>query len=161
MIERARYRGRCWIDTEKQAALLLAGSIVRDGDRMAIHGFSSNTRTEVPYYRYRLLEFGELPTAASRGMMASVQARYPTRMGATLRHATVRLQQETDSQRAILIVTGGAPSDIDVYGRTRGSLQIKIMLITSAVNSKMIASSTWPQWWLQHGKFSGRRRHYV
>ena len=101
------------LDTEKQAALLLAGSTARDGDRIAIHGFSSNTRAEV--YYYRLLEFGALPTAASRGMIASVQARYSTRMGAALRHATVQLQQETSSQRAILLVTDGAPSDIDVH----------------------------------------------
>ncbi len=101
------------LETEKQAALLLAGSTMPDGDRIAIHGFSSNTRAEV--YYYRLLEFGALPTPASRGMIASVQARYSTRMGAALRHASAQLAQETSSRRAILLISDGAPSDIDVH----------------------------------------------
>lgn len=101
------------LETEKQAALLLAGSTVRDGDRIAIHGFSSNTRAEV--YYYRLLEFGAMPTPVSRGMIASVQARYSTRMGAALRHAAAQLAQEASSQRAILLISDGAPSDIDVH----------------------------------------------
>jgi len=101
------------LDIEKQAALLLAESVLQGADRLAIHGFSSNTRAEV--YYYRLLEFGSVLTSASRGMINGVQARYSTRMGAALRHATTLLQQEPHSQRAILLVTDGAPSDIDVH----------------------------------------------
>ena len=101
------------LDIEKQAALLLAESVTPDGDRLAIHGFSSNTRAEV--YYYRLLEFGTLPTPVSRGMIDAVQARFSTRMGAALRHATHLLRHEPAGQRSILLVTDGAPSDIDVH----------------------------------------------
>lgn len=101
------------LDIEKQAALWLAESVLQGADRLAVHGFSSNTRDEV--YYYRLLEFGSALTAASRGMISEVQARYSTRMGAALRHATMLLQQEPHSQCSILLVTDGAPSDIDVH----------------------------------------------
>jgi uncharacterized protein YegL len=101
------------LDIEKQAALWLAESVLLRTDRLAVHGFSSNTRDEVFYYR--LLDFGSALTPASHRMIREVQARCSTRMGAALRHATVLLQQEHHSQRAILLVTDGAPSDIDVH----------------------------------------------
>lgn len=101
------------LEIEKQAALLLAGTATRDGDRFAIHGFSSNTRAEV--YYTRLIEFGEMPTPNSRAQIAAVQARYSTRIGAAVRHATAQLSHEVVAQRAILVVTDGTPGDIDVH----------------------------------------------
>ena len=101
------------LDIEKQAALLLAGAATRDGDRFAVHGFSSNTRAEV--YYTRLIEFGALPTPASRARIGAVQARYSTRIGAAIRHATSQLQHERVAKRAILLVTDGTPGDIDVH----------------------------------------------
>ena len=35
------------LDVEKRAALLLANAVMQSGDRIAVHGFSSNTRAEV------------------------------------------------------------------------------------------------------------------
>ena len=101
------------LDIEKRAALLLAASNMQGIDRLAIHGFSSNTRAEV--YYYRLLDFGQPLDAASRATIGAVQGRYSTRMGAALRHATSHLHGEPAGQRAILLVTDGAPSDIDVH----------------------------------------------
>ena len=104
---------RSLLDIEKQAALLLAASNTRGADRLAIHGFSSNTRAEV--YYYRLLEFGQPLGATSRAMIDGMRGRYSTRMGAALRHAASHLRTEPSGQRAILLVTDGAPSDIDVH----------------------------------------------
>lgn len=104
---------RSLLDIEKQAALLLAGSNARGADRFAIHGFSSNTRAEV--YYYRLLEFGRPLEAPSRAVIGAVRGRYSTRIGAALRHAASHLHAEPSGQRAILLVTDGAPSDIDVH----------------------------------------------
>lgn len=102
------------LEIEKQAALLLAASNAQGGiDRLAIHGFSSNTRAEV--YYYRLLDFGQPLDAASRATIGAVRGRYSTRMGAALRHATSHLRGEPAGPRAILLVTDGAPSDIDVH----------------------------------------------
>ncbi|WP_245598023.1 nitric oxide reductase activation protein NorD [Ottowia thiooxydans] len=101
------------LDLEKQAALLLAASNARGTCRIAVHGFSSNTRAEV--YYYRLLEFGRPLDAPARAMIGAVRGRYSTRMGAALRHAASLLQTEPRGQRALLLVTDGAPSDIDVH----------------------------------------------
>lgn len=102
------------LDIEKQAALLLAASNARNSaDRLAIHGFSSNTRNEV--YYYRLLEFGKPLQANERAMIGALRGRYSTRIGAALRHASAHLRTEPAGQRALLLVTDGAPSDIDVH----------------------------------------------
>ncbi len=98
---------------EKQAALLLAASAARGTDRLAVHGFSSNTRAEVHYYR--LLDFGRPLDAPARATIGAVRGRYSTRIGAALRHAAALLQAEPAGPRAILLVTDGAPSDIDVH----------------------------------------------
>lgn len=101
------------LDIEKKAALLLAQSVMHSGDRIAVHGFSSNTRAEVNYYR--LLEFGAPLDAVAVARIRSIPGRYSTRMGAALRHAVACLSHESNDHRAIVLVTDGAPSDIDVF----------------------------------------------
>jgi hypothetical protein len=102
------------LDIEKQAALLLAASNGGDANqRLAIHGFSSNTRAEV--YYCRLLDFGQPLDAAARATLGAVRGRYSTRMGAALRHATAQLRLAPEGRRALLLVTDGAPADIDVH----------------------------------------------
>lgn len=101
------------LDIEKKAALLLVQSVIPSGDRIAVHGFSSNTRAEVNYYR--LLEFGAPLDAAAARMIQSVPGRFSTRMGAALRHAVDCLAKEPFDHRAIVLVTDGAPSDVDVF----------------------------------------------
>ncbi|MFT4101967.1 MAG: VWA domain-containing protein [Burkholderiaceae bacterium] len=107
--------GRSLLDIEKQAALLLAASSAGGIDRLAIDGFSSNTRAEVRYDR--LLDFGRPLDEGVRAMIDGIRGRHSTRLGAALRHATRRLAGEPDGdgQRAIVVVTDGAPSDIDVH----------------------------------------------
>ncbi|MCB1981459.1 MAG: VWA domain-containing protein, partial [Rhodoferax sp.] len=38
-----------------------------------------------------------------------------TRMGAAIRHATLRLEQRPERQRLLLLLTDGKPNDLDVY----------------------------------------------
>lgn len=102
-----------FLDLEKQAALMLADAVHASGDRIAVHGFSSNTRAEVSYYR--LLDFGAPLDAAAHMVLASAPARHSTRLGAALRHATACLLEEANDLKAILVLTDGAPSDIDVH----------------------------------------------
>lgn len=102
-----------FLDVEKQAALLLANALTRSSDRLAIHGFASNTRAEIHYYR--MLDFGRVLDARSASMIGSVQAAFSTRVGAAIRHAVSCLQGEPSERRAVLLVTDGAPSDVDVF----------------------------------------------
>ena len=101
------------LDIEKQAAFWSAKSVLHGVDCLAVHGFSSNTREEVHYYR--LLDFESRLMPASHSMISEAQAHYSTRIGVALRHATLLLEEEPHSQRAILLVTDGAPSDIDMH----------------------------------------------
>jgi Mg-chelatase subunit ChlD len=101
------------LDVEKEAALLLAGSAPPGVERVAIHGFASNTRAEVEYLR--LLEFGAPLDEAARQLVDAVPARWSTRLGAALRHATTCLAREPADRRAIVLLTDGVPADIDVF----------------------------------------------
>ena len=103
------------LELEKQAVRMLAqarGGQACGVDRLAVHAFSSNTRAQVQYLR--LLDFGQ-PFAQAAGMLDALQGRHSTRLGAALRHATQLLAAEPAGQRQLLVVTDGAPADIDVH----------------------------------------------
>ncbi|MFD4838103.1 nitric oxide reductase activation protein NorD [Achromobacter sp. NPDC058515] len=101
------------LDLEKQAAALLARAVSGEGDRIAVHGFCSDTRAAVHYYR--LLDFDAPPTPAAVGRIAMAQARYSTRLGAALRHAGQLSLHAPGERRAIIVVTDGEPSDVDAH----------------------------------------------
>lgn len=105
--------GATVLDLEKRAAALLVGAVAGNGDRIAVHGFCSDTRAAVHYYR--LLDAGVAPTAAALGRIAAARARYSTRLGAALRHAGELALRAPGERRALIVVTDGAPSDIDVH----------------------------------------------
>ncbi len=98
---------------QKKAALDVACAARARHDRVAIHGFSSNTRHAVSYTRF--LEFNQPLSASVFGRIAQARAEYSTRLGAALRHATLAAGQETTERRAVIVLTDGAPSDIDVF----------------------------------------------
>lgn len=105
--------GRSLLDLEKQAAWMLAQATGPTADRIAIHGFLSNTRSEVSYYR--LLDWDQPVDELACSRVMSVSARHSTRLGAALRQATSHLQVETGRYRGILVVTDGEPADVDVF----------------------------------------------
>ncbi len=103
----------CILDIEKQAALLIAGMALEMEDRIAIHGFSSDTRAGVHYYRF--LDFGQNLTHEVLDQLGRAQGQYSTRMGAAIRHAGGFFKDEPTDQQAMIVLTDGAPSDIDVF----------------------------------------------
>ena len=98
---------------QKMAALDLARAARARHDRVAIHGFSSNTRHAVSYRRF--LEFDQPLSATVFDRVAQARAEYSTRLGAALRHATLAAGQERAERRAVIVLTDGAPADIDVF----------------------------------------------
>ena len=97
----------------QRAALLLAPAARAAGDRVAVHGFCSDTRARVHYQR--LLDFDAPLDTAARQRLLGVQPRYATRLGTALRHATRLLAQAPHAPRVLLVLTDGLPSDIDVH----------------------------------------------
>ncbi len=104
--------GATVLDLEKRAAMLLAQASSGAGDRIAVHGFCSDTRAAV--YYYRLLDAGA-QAAAALGRIGAAQARYSTRLGAALRHAGALALRVPGERRAIIVVTDGEPSDVDAH----------------------------------------------
>ena len=112
--DRAPGSDRSVLEVEKEAALLLSRTLsAGTGHRLAVHGFSSDTRHRVNYYR--LLEFGAPREADSTRRIRGARGCFSTRIGAALRHAVACLAPEPSARRAVLVVTDGAPSDIDVF----------------------------------------------
>jgi len=103
------------LEVEQEAALLLARDAQASGQRIALHAFCSDTRAQVRYHR--LLDFGQPLDAQAEARLRAVQAAWSTRLGAALRHATALLAAEPAAQRALLVLTDGEPSDVDVHDR--------------------------------------------
>ena len=101
------------LNLAREATVLLADAMARIGDSFAIHGFSSNGRHDVGYYRFKDFDrpYGDL----SKARLAGMSGQLSTRMGTALRHAGSFLRQRRAHKKLILLVTDGEPSDIDVH----------------------------------------------
>jgi hypothetical protein len=100
------------LDLTRQATVLLANAIDKIGDPFAIHGFCSDGRHDVEYYRYKDFEqpYNEIPKARLAGMTGQLS----TRMGAAIRHAGHYLKMQKSSKKLLLVITDGEPADVDV-----------------------------------------------
>ncbi|GAK50865.1 von Willebrand factor type A [Candidatus Moduliflexus flocculans] len=105
------------LDIEKQSAVILGQGLAAVGDRFAICGFSSNGRERCEFLVFK--DFADDWNQASRSRVLSAIPMSATRMGAALRHAGYRLQQEPARQKLLLIITDGKPLDKDYSPETR------------------------------------------
>jgi hypothetical protein len=100
------------IHVARDAAALLADGLVNTPDHFAIHGFSSNGRSDVRYRRIK--DFSAAYDDACRARLAGVRGELSTRMGAALRHARRHLELERADKKLLLVLTDGEPHDVDV-----------------------------------------------
>ena len=105
--------GRSVLDLEREAAALLMDALRDREDRLEVAGFDSDGRQAVNYLR--LLDFGQPVPTDPAAVLGSARPGLSTRLGAALRHATARLAKETSAHRTLLVLSDGAPSDIDVF----------------------------------------------
>ncbi|OJW99645.1 nitric oxide reductase activation protein NorD [Thiobacillus sp. 65-1402] len=96
----------------QQACVLLADAINKVGDPFAIHGFCSDGRHNVEYYRFKDFDqhWDETPKAKLAGMTGQLS----TRMGAAIRHAGHHLKLQRSAKKLLIVITDGEPADIDV-----------------------------------------------
>jgi len=99
------------LDLTRESAGLLAWAIDSIGDNFAVHGFASDGRHDVQYFRFK--DFDQHYDDDAKARMAGMKGGLSTRMGAALRHAGWHLAQESAQKRMILLVTDGEPADID------------------------------------------------
>ena len=96
----------------QQACVLLADAIDKVGDPFAIHGFCSDGRHDVEYYRFKDFDqhWDEVPKARLAGMTGQLS----TRMGAAIRHAGHHLKLQRSAKKLLIVITDGEPADVDV-----------------------------------------------
>ncbi|MGD2056919.1 MAG: nitric oxide reductase activation protein NorD, partial [Gammaproteobacteria bacterium] len=95
----------------RESAGLLSWAIDSIGDAFAVHGFASDGRHDVYYYRFK--DFDQRYEDEAKARLAGMTGGLSTRMGAALRHAGNHLINQNASKRLVLLVTDGEPADID------------------------------------------------
>jgi hypothetical protein len=103
---------RTVLDLAREATALLADALGKIGDPFAIHGFDSNGRHDVEYFRFK--DFDAPYDDTARARLAGMTGQLSTRMGTALRHAGALLGRRPSHQRLLLVLTDGAPADNDV-----------------------------------------------
>jgi hypothetical protein len=107
--------GTSVLNLAREATALVAHAMDQLGDDFAIHGFDSNGRHEVEYYRFK--DFDEPYGELARARLAGMRGQLSTRMGTALRHAGRFLRTRHCAHRLILLITDGEPHDIDVHDK--------------------------------------------
>ena len=95
----------------REAATLVATAIEGIGDPFAIHGFASDGRHDVQYYRFK--DFNQHFDDDCKSRLAGMKGGLSTRMGGALRHAGQHLLKQQEKRKLVLLVTDGEPADID------------------------------------------------
>jgi nitric oxide reductase activation protein len=100
------------LDLARQACVLVADAMMKLGDDFAIHGFNSNGRHRVEYFRFK--DFGLPYDQGARARLSGMNGRLSTRLGAALRHAGRFLRYRRCAHKLVLLLTDGRPHDVDV-----------------------------------------------
>jgi hypothetical protein len=95
----------------REAATLVSTAIEGIGDPFALHGFASDGRHDVQYFRFK--DFNQHFDDEAKSRLAGMKGGLSTRMGAALRHAGQHLLKQAERRKLILLVTDGEPADID------------------------------------------------
>ena len=103
--------GQSVLELTREACALVATAITGVGDAFAIHGFASDGRHDVRYFRFK--DFHERFDDRVKARLAGMSGGLSTRMGAAMRHAGSHLKRQSETRKLILLVTDGEPADID------------------------------------------------
>jgi hypothetical protein len=99
------------LDLTREAATLVCTAISGIGDPFAVHGFSSEGRHDVHYYRFK--DFNQKFDHEVKARLDGMKGGLSTRMGAAMRHAGHHLLAQPERRKLLLLVTDGEPADID------------------------------------------------
>ncbi|MDA8093883.1 MAG: nitric oxide reductase activation protein NorD [Betaproteobacteria bacterium] len=100
------------LDLTREACVLLSDAIAKVGDPFAIHGFCSDGRHGVEYYRFK--DFDQHWDEVPKGRLAGMTGQLSTRMGAAIRHAGHHLKLQRSAKKLLIVITDGEPADVDV-----------------------------------------------
>ena len=101
------------LNLARESLALLAEAMSELGDEFAIHGFTSNGRRDVSYFRFK--DFGAPYGTQAKAALAGITPLLSTRMGPAIRHAGEFLRAQPSGRKLLLVITDGEPSDIDIH----------------------------------------------
>jgi len=101
------------LELARRASALLGSTLDALSRDWAIHGFNSNGRKDVGYFRFK--DFGEPYDDQARARLAAMRAGLSTRLGTALRHAGQALHARRATRKVLIVVSDGEPSDVDVH----------------------------------------------
>lgn len=99
------------LDLTREAATLVCTAVSGIGDPFAVHGFASEGRHDVHYYRFK--DFNQKFDREVKARLDGMKGGLSTRMGAAMRHAGHHLLAQPERRKLLLLVTDGEPADID------------------------------------------------
>jgi hypothetical protein len=99
------------LELTREASALVATAINGIGDAFAVHGFASDGRHDVQYFRFK--DFTQKWSDEVKARLAGMKGGLSTRMGAAMRHAAEHLLRQPERRKLLLVVTDGEPADID------------------------------------------------
>jgi nitric oxide reductase activation protein len=99
------------LELTREAATLVSSAINGIGDPFSIHGFASDGRHDVQYFKFK--DFNQSFNDEAKSRLAGMSGGLSTRMGAAMRHAGSLLMKQPERRKLLLLVTDGEPADID------------------------------------------------
>ncbi|HET9480086.1 MAG TPA: VWA domain-containing protein, partial [Pyrinomonadaceae bacterium] len=108
--------GRRIIEIEKEGLVLMSEALEAVGDVYSINGFTSEGRRNVKFYVVK--DFNEKYGDEVKQRIGGINYQNNTRLGAAIRHATMRLAKQEARTRLLIVLSDGRPYDHD-YGDAR------------------------------------------
>ncbi|MBT7542889.1 MAG: hypothetical protein HN613_02375 [Gammaproteobacteria bacterium] len=119
-----------WVNKmEKESLVLLCESLEILGDTYAIYGFSGKTRNLCEVYKIK--DFEEKYNQTVKNRICNIEAMDYTRMGASIRHLTMLLNQVEAKTKLLITLSDGKPDDVDGYRGMYGIEDTKKALLES------------------------------
>ncbi|MEW6730756.1 MAG: VWA domain-containing protein [Acidobacteriota bacterium] len=108
--------GQRIIDIEKEGLVLMSEALEAVGDGYSIQGFTSEGRRNVKFYVIK--DFNEEYSPEVEKRIGGISYQNNTRLGAAIRHAVARLEQQEARTKLLIVLSDGRPYDHD-YGDSR------------------------------------------
>ena len=97
------------IDLEKESTALLINALESIGDTYGIYGFSGYGRENVEFYVIKDIE--ESFSDKIKRRIDKITPLHATRMGAAIRHATTKLENQDATTKILFLISDGRPQD--------------------------------------------------
>ncbi|MEW5962843.1 MAG: VWA domain-containing protein [Pseudomonadota bacterium] len=128
------------IDLEREALIALAEGIAACGDDVGVLAFHSLRRDRV--FVTELKGFDEPASATVRRRIANLKPGFYTRLGAAVRHASMRLAERPTRRRLLLVLTDGKPNDLDHYEGRYGIEDTRRAILDARANGLVVFGVT-------------------